>query len=61
MGLYLKNGSQLHKNPVIPVSISALGAGAWHQMVGTYVHHDENNKWIIRKWKSDTGDPSVAS
>ena len=25
-------------------------------MVGTYVHHDENNKWIIRKWEVDQGD-----
>jgi len=38
-----------------------VGAGAWHQMVGTYVHHDENNKWIIRKWKSDTGNKTAES
>ena len=30
-----------------------VGAGALQQMVGTYLHHDDNNKWIIRQWPSE--------
>ena len=31
-----------------------LGAGARHQIVGTFVHQDDNNKWVIRKWRNSS-------